>query len=121
MYELRIERVVHATHAIRLYDGSLEEPHAHDWEFFVRVASDGLDTIEVVMDFHELERIVDGVLSPLRDADFNEHAMFADVNPTAERVAELVYKAIGPQLSDGVRLTRVTVTEAPGCRASYWE
>lgn len=119
MYELRIERVVHATHAIRLYDGSLEEPHAHDWDVFVYVAAAELDAIEVVMDFHELERIVDGVLDPLRDADFNTHEAFAGVNPTAERVAEHIYNAIEPELPKRVGLKRVTVTESPGCRATY--
>ena len=119
MYELRIERVVHATHAIRLYDGSMEEPHAHDWDVFVYVESKELDEIEVVMDFHELERVVDGVLAPLKDADFNGHEAFAGVNPTAERVAEHIYKAIAPQLPGRVSLAAVTVTEAPGCRATY--
>jgi 6-pyruvoyl-tetrahydropterin synthase len=119
MYELRIERVIHATHAIRLYDGSLEEPHAHDWAVFVYVASAELDAIEVVMDFHELEAIVDGVLAPLSGADFNAHEAFAEVNPTAERVAEHIYKAIAAELPDRVTLSKVTVTEAPGCRATY--
>ena len=119
MYELRIERVFSASHALRLYDGSLEEPHAHDWRVLVYVAAEVLDAFEVVMDFHELERIVNGVLGPLDGADFNTHAAFDGVNPTAERVAEHVFKAIAPQLPEPVKLTKVTVTEAPGCRASY--
>lgn len=119
MYELEIERVFHAGHALRLYDGEMEEVHEHDWHVYVHVAAEKLDAIEVVMDFHELEKIVDGVINPLHERTLNEHDAFADVNPSAERVAEHIFKGIAPQLPKHVRLTRVTVTEAPGCKASY--
>lgn len=119
MYEIRIHRTFHASHALRLYDGSLEESHAHDWQVFVHLASPGLDTIEVVMDFHELERIVAAVLAPMEGRSLNGHPMLAGLNPSAERVAEAIYRHIEPQLPPGVKLTRVTVTEAPGCQASY--
>lgn len=119
MYELQIERVFHAEHALRLYDGEMEELHAHDWHTFVHVAADKLDEIEVVMDFHALEKIVDDVLAPLHDKTLNKLDAFADVNPSAERVAEHIYRAIAAKLPTQVRLTRVTVTEAAGCEASY--
>ena len=120
MHEIRIERVFNASHALRLYDGSIEPSHGHDWRTFVHVRAETLDAIEVVMDFHELERIVGGVLADLHGRDLNQHAAFAQVNPSAERVAEHIYKSIEAQLPrDRVTLAKVTVTEAPGCRASY--
>lgn len=120
MHEIEIERVFHAGHALRLYDGTMETPHEHDWRTFIAVASDELDAIEVVMDFHELERIVDEVLGELDGRSLNEVDAFAKVNPSAERVAEHIYRRIAAVLPQGVTLRRVTVTEAPGCRASYW-
>ncbi len=119
MYELRIERIFHAAHALRLYDGMMEQPHAHDWRVYVHVVSGHLDSIEVVMDFHALERIVDSVLAPLHKTSLNEHPAFKNLNPSAERVAEVIFKQIAPQLPAGVLLSRLTVTEAPGCQASY--
>jgi 6-pyruvoyltetrahydropterin/6-carboxytetrahydropterin synthase len=119
MYELRIERVFHADHAIRLYDGSLEPQHAHDWRTFAHITAERLDAIEVVMDFHELETIVDAALAPLRGTTLNVLPIFAKVNPTAERVAEHIYRQIAPKLPAGVKLSRLTVTESPGCQASF--
>ncbi len=120
-YELRIERNFHAAHALRLYDGSLEASHAHDWRTLIYVRSDRLDDIEVVIDFHALERTVEEILGELDDADLNEHAAFVGINPSAERVAEHIYRQLARRLPAGVTLSKVTVTEAPGCRASYWE
>lgn len=120
MHEIRIERVFNAAHALRLYDGSMEESHRHDWRTFVHVQAEQLDAIEVVMDFHELERIVGEVLGDLDHRDLNQHSAFANVNPSAERVAEHIYKSIEAKLPrERVSLAKVTVTEAPGCRASY--
>ncbi len=121
MYELEIERVFHAQHALRLYDGTMEEMHGHDWRVFVVVASEQLDEIEVAMDFHELERLVDEVIKPLAGVTLNECELFAEVNPSAERVAEHIYRGVLAGLPLSVKLVRVTVTEAPGCKASYYE
>lgn len=121
MHAIRIERTFHATHALRLYDGSMETPHAHDWRTFIHVSAAELDGMEVVMDFHELQRIVDAVLKPLDQADLNTAPLLAGLNPSAERVAEAIYNAIAPQLPASVNLDRVTVTEAEGCRATYYE
>jgi 6-pyruvoyltetrahydropterin/6-carboxytetrahydropterin synthase len=120
-YELRIERTFRAAHALRLYDGSMEQSHHHDWRTLIYVRSQGLDAMEVVMDFHELERIVEQVISPLDGADLNQSSAMAGVNPSAERVAEYLFKAMAGEMPRGVALVKVTVTEAPGCRASYWE
>lgn len=119
MYEIEIEKVFHATHALKLYDGTMEEPHAHDWHTYVVVQADSLDSMEVVMDFHELERIIDGVLQPLNNTDLNHAQLLTGDNPSAERVAERIHQTIRTQLPSNVNLISVTVTEAPGCKATY--
>lgn len=119
MYALKIERRFFASHALRLYDGSLEPLHAHDWVVEAAVRAGKLDAIGVVMDFHELERIVAAGLEPLRGVNLNECAAFAGVNPTAECVAEHIYGVVAAKLPVGVELVGVTVTESPGCEAMY--
>lgn len=121
MYELRIERVFRASHALRLYDGSMEPTHLHAWRVLVHVRAAELDEIEVVMDFHELERIVEQAVAPLEGTRLNDTPEFADVNPSAERVAEKLYRRIAAELPQRVKLAKVTVTEAPGCRATFGE
>ena len=121
MYRLRIERTFHATHALRLYDGTMEQAHGHDWRTVVQVESGRLDEMEVVMDFHRLEQIVEAATGPLDGCDLNRHEAFSAVNPSAERVAEHLYRQIATQIPENVRLASVTVTEAEGCRATYFE
>lgn len=119
MYELRIERVFRASHALRLYDGQMEPMHLHAWRTLVYVRAAELDEIDVVIDFHQLERIVGDAVGRFEGASLNSHPAFEGVNPSAERVAERIFHDIAPQLPDRVELVKVTVTEAPGCRATY--
>ena len=119
MFELRIERRFFASHALRLYDGSFEPPHAHDWRVEVVVRAAKLDAIDVAIDFHELERIVAAALDPLRDTHLNDQPVFTGKNPSAERVAEHIHAAVASKLPEGVELVSATITEAPGCRATF--
>ena len=126
MHQITVQRVVSAAHAIRLYDGSLEPLHGHDWRIDVTVQAEQLDAIDVVMDFHALERMVDTLLDAVRNGNFNEVAPFAGdgshglaINPTAERVAQWVGESVIAQLPDGASLAEVRVGESPGCVATW--
>jgi len=118
-YELSIERTFNATHALTMYDGQPEPMHGHDWRVVVTLAAPMLDRIDVVMDFHELESIVEQLLDRWQHGCLNDDAAFADCNPSAERVAERIALHVGERLPDRVKLISVAVTEAPGCVARY--
>ena len=135
MYEITIERTFSAAHALQLPDKSMEPLHGHDWQVSVTVVSDRLDRMDTVMDFHELERMVQKVLEPWNNGNLNESPPFYEnqrlvINPSAERVAELIGLSVVRQLAGevgdgeglgvpGVRLRQVSVGEAPGCTARY--
>jgi 6-pyruvoyltetrahydropterin/6-carboxytetrahydropterin synthase len=116
-FEITITREFSAAHAIRLYDGSLEPVHGHNWRISVTVSADKLDSIGVVMDFHELARLVDELIAPMRNRSLNELPMFADVNPTAENVAVYVGRQL--KLPRSVSLNKVEVWETWDCSASF--
>lgn len=124
-YEITIRRQFSAAHAIRLYDGELEPVHGHNWSVALTVGSDELDDIEVVMDFHPLEKHLDALLAEADNGDLNAIAPFADgqgglaVNPSAERVALWIGTEMTQHLPPHARLVSVTVGEAPGCTATY--
>ena len=125
MYEVSVTRVFSAGHAIRLYDGSLEPAHGHNWTVVVTVAAERLDQIDLVMDFHALEAAVDGLISLVSNRSFNDVAPFSDghgglaINPTAERVAWWFATEVCQGLPPHVKLQGVQVGEAPGCVATY--
>jgi 6-pyruvoyltetrahydropterin/6-carboxytetrahydropterin synthase len=121
MYEVTICREFSAAHAIRLYDGTLEPVHGHNWSVRVTVGADKLDEIGVVMDFHLLEQSVDRLIETVHNRNLNDVSPFADgaVNPTAEQVAHWLGDRVAAQLPAAVRLRLVEVGEAPGCLATY--
>ncbi len=121
MYQATTEARFIASHALKLPDGSYEPVHSHDWPVKVTVESRSLDAMDCVMDFHELERLVAGVIGPWDGKHLNDVAPFAgeQVNPSAERVAEQIALALMPDFQAPVRLVSVDIGEAPGCTATY--
>jgi 6-pyruvoyltetrahydropterin/6-carboxytetrahydropterin synthase len=117
-FEITTTRHFSAAHALRLYDGSMEPVHGHNWRVKVTVSAAKLDGIGVVMDFHELERLVDANLSPLHNRHLNEVPPFArELNPSAENVALHVGRSL--RLPDAVRLVSVEVWETDANSAVY--
>ncbi len=109
MFEITTTRTFSAAHALRLYDGSMEPLHGHNWRVKVTVAAVALDSIGVVLDFHELERQVDCLLAPMHNADLNDVEPFRRLNPSAENVAWHIAQSL--KLPTHVRLSSVEVWE----------
>ena len=117
-FEISTTRGFSAAHALRLYDGSMEPVHGHNWRVKVTVLAAKLDAIGVVMDFHELERLVDAILTPLHNRHLNEVPPFSgELNPSAENVALHVGRSLG--LPNGARLVSVEVWETDTNSAKY--
>jgi 6-pyruvoyltetrahydropterin/6-carboxytetrahydropterin synthase len=114
-FEISTTRRFCAAHALKLYDGSMEPVHGHNWTVRVTVASDKLDSIGVVMDFHELERLVDAIIMPWHNRHLNEMPAFISQNPSAENVA--AHMARNMSLPAAVRLVTVEVWETDENRA----
>ncbi len=116
-FEITTTRSFSAAHQLRLCDGSIEPLHGHNWRVDVSIGSERLDAIGVVMDFHELERLVDAIVGPMHNRHLNELAAFVTVNPSAEGVAMHVAQSL--RLPAGVRLLAVEVWETPENVARY--
>jgi len=110
-YLITTTRHFSAAHALRLYDQSMEPIHGHNWKIQVTVEAPRLDSIGVVMDFHDLEKQIDALVGPFHNRHLNELDAFQSLNPTAENVA--VYVAGNLQLPAGAGLKSVEVWETP--------
>jgi 6-pyruvoyltetrahydropterin/6-carboxytetrahydropterin synthase len=115
-FEITTTREFSAAHQLRLYDGSLEPLHGHNWRVKVIVSADKLDAIGVVMDFHELERLVDAIITPLHNRHLNDLPAFETLNPSAENVAWHIGQSL--KLS-AARLVSVEVWETTNNSAVY--
>ncbi len=120
-FEITTTRHFSAAHQLVLYDNSLEPLHGHNWVVKVSVAAPKLDAIGVVMDFHELERLVDQIIGPLHNRHLNDVEPFkSELNPSAENVAVHVGRSLSSTLPHGVSLRSVTVWETPENSAAYY-
>ncbi|MGD1276408.1 MAG: 6-carboxytetrahydropterin synthase [Tepidisphaeraceae bacterium] len=116
-FEITATRRFAASHQLRLYDGSLEELHGHDWQVKVTVAAENLDAIGVVMDFHELGRLLDAAIGPMQNRRLNDLTALSQANPSAENVALHIGRSLS--LPPHVRLVCVEVWETADFSAVY--
>ena len=111
MFEISATARFCASHQLRLYDGSLEPLHGHDWQVKVTVAADTLDPIGVVMDFHQLQRRVHQIIDTFHNHHLNDLPSFVQVNPSAENVGLQIGQAL--KLPERVTLLAVEIWETP--------
>ena len=115
-----VREVFPATHQLPLPQGGFEPLHGHDWEAVVELAGKRLDKQGVLVDFLDLQKALRETLKPFRYKCLNDVKAFEKVPPSAEAVAQAVYTGLRKRLGrSGKLLTRVTVTEAPGCQGWY--
>ena len=122
MYEIVVEDEFSAAHFLKLYDGSWEHRHGHNWKVAVRAEAKKLDSMGVVMDFEMLKPALKEILSGLNFTSLNDHPRFKDphVNSSTENIARLIYEELTKKVrSKTAKITKVTVWETPDACASY--
>ncbi|MCC7293651.1 MAG: 6-carboxytetrahydropterin synthase [Phycisphaerales bacterium] len=117
MYTVTVEAGFCAAHQVRLADGSLEPLHGHDWVVTVVCRARQLDALDMVVDFERVRAALEDTLRPLHHANLNNVSMLTGRNPTAEVVAERILASL--HLKGLSSVAQVTVTEAPGCAATF--
>lgn len=106
-----------ATHALTRYLGEPEKAHLHRWKVAITVGAAGLNNEFYGLDFHAVHQALAEAVSPLDQADLNEHSKISEPSPTAERVALfLAEKLRGTIGAIGGTLLSVSVWEGPGNR-----
>ena len=120
-YEVSVERSFKAVHALRLADGRMEDPHEHTWCVTAAFRSESLaEPMGVVIDFVEVDEALAAIAYACDGAHLNSLPVFSAESPSAERVAEWLAGLLEERLGADGRLYSVTVTEAPGCRATFF-
>jgi 6-pyruvoyltetrahydropterin/6-carboxytetrahydropterin synthase len=120
-------------HRLLDYEGNCRHLHGHNAVVEVTVRADALDERNMVRDFTDIKRVVEGWIDReldhkmlLRHDDpvvaalqqLGEPVYLLDSNPTAERIARLIFDHVAGQ---GVPVVRVTLWETPTSCATYGE
>jgi len=118
-------------HRLMEYDGVCRHPHGHNAVVEIDIRADTLDGRNMVADFNDIKRIVKGWIDreldhkmilrqddPLAEAlrTMGEPVYLLESNPTAERIARLIFDQSHEQ---GLPVSRVTVWETPTSWATY--
>jgi 6-pyruvoyltetrahydropterin/6-carboxytetrahydropterin synthase len=118
-------------HRLLDYEGVCRHPHGHNGVAEIEIRAESLDARNMVVDFGDIRRIVKGWIDheldhkmilrhddPLVKAmrDLGEPLYLLDSNPTAERIARLIFEV---SREKGLPVTRVTLWETPSSWATY--
>ena len=122
MFELMVETTFSAAHQLKGYMGKCERLHGHNWKVQVHVIAEKLNEIDIAMDFHDLKRLANEVVSTLDHTILNEIFPFTEKNPSSENIAKWVYDSLRKKLPDEtIQLSAVTVWESEDASATYYE
>lgn len=120
MFEIARERTFSASHQLRNYKGRCERLHGHNWRVRVCVASTGLDSSGMVIDFHELDRMMGIAIEPFDHRHLNDVSEFETDNPSAENIARSIGDSVKSQLQGTeIRVSYCDVFENDLSRARY--
>ncbi len=122
MFEITVQADFAAAHALAIA-GRREPLHGHNWHVKVTLAGQTLDADGLLCDFHTVEHSLREVVARFNNRNLNEIDPFDRVNPSAEHVAhhiaEVMNERLGAVLAPVAWIASVSVTEAPGCLATY--
>ena len=74
--------------------------HGHNWKVEVEVCGNKLDNIGMVIDFKEIRNTTKGVVDQLDHRFLNDLDPFKKINPTAENIAQYIYKELSEIMND---------------------
>ncbi len=99
MFQISRDRVFSASHQLREYKGKCERLHGHNWRVRVHLRATELDKSGMVLDFHDLDRIMNEALEPFEHQHLNDVPPFDTLNPSAENLAQIIFQRVGERLT----------------------
>ncbi len=122
MFQLEISREFAAAHQLRGYNGDCSNLHGHNYRIVAILRAKELDEIGIAVDFKKLKAALDEIIMEFDHTNISENPLFADLNPTSEMIAVVIYKKLKEKINDGnVSLYGIKVYESPTSSAMFFE
>ena len=123
MFRLKVQDYFSSAHYLKDYKGACEKIHGHNWKVELIVEGSELNSLDILIDFAILKKILKEVLFELDHKLLNEIPYFENINPSSERLAEYIFKKVKEKLSSypNVKVKEVTVFETEKAGATYYE
>lgn len=119
MFTIAVTHEFCAAHSLTIA-GTPEPSHGHNFRVRAEVSGE-LDSDGLLADFHTVHALLADICEPWSNRDLNAAEPFHRVNPSAEHIAKEIAERLeaGLGLAPVAWVSAVTVTEAPGCEATY--
>lgn len=123
MFEIEVSAAFEAAHFIRGYAGKCARLHGHNWTVEALVRGEELDALGMLIDFKVLKAELNKILDDFDHRYLNELETFAEVNPTAENLARIIFKRLAASevFGGSTKLYAVKVHESPNSCVTYHE
>ena len=123
MYEISVRAAFEAAHFISGYNGKCSRLHGHNWTVEAVVRGETLDKLGMLVDFKILKAELKKILDGLDHRFLNELETFATENPTAENIAQKIFRQLSTSeiFSASTKLFAVKVHESPNSCVTYYE
>ncbi len=122
MWEISQEIAIAAEHQLRSAPtGDERGRHRHSWRIKAVVRARALDRSGWVLDFNALTAIMKAAFAPYDNAFLNEVPPFDDVEPTRERIAQVMAEQLAAKIDDDrVQLARLEIWESDTRCTTYF-
>ncbi|MCX7956911.1 MAG: 6-carboxytetrahydropterin synthase QueD [Endomicrobia bacterium] len=122
-YEVYVETSFSSAHYLKMYKGKCEKLHGHNWKVGVLVKSEKLNSLDMVIDFSKLKKILNRIINKLDHKVLNEINYFNRLQPTAENIAKYMHQILYKNLKKyhNIQKLKIIVWETDSQYASYEE
>jgi 6-pyruvoyltetrahydropterin/6-carboxytetrahydropterin synthase len=110
-YKLSVTKNFASAHCLRGYKGKCENLHGHNWKIRAAFSGSKLDNTGMLIDFTDIKKHLDKIISYLDHKFLNEIDPFNKINPTAENIAAFIYE----------QLKKIEIETAKVCEVEVWE
>ncbi len=122
MYILTIEDDFSSAHQLRGYKGKCENIHGHNWKVVASIKGNILNEIGLLIDFHDLKKMLSDILKNLDHQNINDIPPFDTLNPSSENIAKYISDTFNEKLkevSKDIQIDSITVWESQTSRCTY--
>jgi 6-pyruvoyltetrahydropterin/6-carboxytetrahydropterin synthase len=91
-YRITVKGKFSSAHFLRGYKGKCEALHGHNYLVECTIEGKEVDGLGMLMDFNKLKNLLSEVLNELDHKNLNDLPPFKEKNPTAENIAEFIYR-----------------------------
>jgi 6-pyruvoyltetrahydropterin/6-carboxytetrahydropterin synthase len=121
-YTLKVITDFASAHTLRGYPGACSRMHGHNWKVEAEVEASRLNEIGMVIDFKDIKREIRNIAGELDHYYLNDLEPFKETNPTAENIAQYLFKELSKRLdAPHIKVSSITLWETERACVRYSE